>query len=187
MSKRNQINTMLVTLSELIVDKLNQLDTTQKATFTLLEDTKAISYITYKSLTGELTPLHNPDSFNLTLKHLNDVEHNNPDTMVSDTLRFGILNPNKQEELQVFANKFANLIIWYEPYTNKTKQSVQPIYYLNAIVSMLRRFLLCYRVIMSNRRGIAYRAYESLLTIGIICNTIVMDIPYELGYTRFIN
>ena len=115
---------MLVTLSELIVDKLNQLDTTQKATFILLEDTKAISYITYKSLTGELTPLHNPDSFNLTLKHLNDVEHINPDTMVSDTLRFGILNPNKQEELQVFANKFANLLVTYGPYTNKTKQSV---------------------------------------------------------------
>ena len=123
MSKRNQINTMLVTLSELIVDKLNQLDTTQKATFILLEDTNTISYITYKSLTGELTPLHKPDSFNLTFKHLNDVEHNNPDTMVSDTLRFGILNPNKQEELQVFADKFANLIVRYEPYTNKTKQS----------------------------------------------------------------
>ena len=25
------------------------------------------------------------------------------------------------------------------------------------------------------------------LSIGLICNTIVMDIPKQLGYTRFIN
>lgn len=125
MSKENTTDNMLVTLGEVVADKLNQLDTTQKATFTLLEDTKTISYITYKSLTGELTyyNLLN-EGFNLTIKHLNDTLHNNPDNIVSDTIRFGILNLNKQEELEKIADKFANTIVRYEPYTNKTKQSV---------------------------------------------------------------
>lgn len=126
MPKEDTLEDMLVTLSNLTVNILNQIDPSQKATYTIdaLDNNKPISYITYKSLTGEITPLHNPDSFNLMLKHLNNEERNNPDTTVSDTLRFGILNPNKQEELWVFADKFANIIVRHEPYTNKTRQSV---------------------------------------------------------------
>ena len=125
MTKEITTDNMLVTISELVVDKLNQLDATQKATFTLVEDTKAISYINYKSLTGELTyyNLLN-EGFNLTIKHLNDTVHNNPDALLSDTIRFGILNLNKQEELDKIADKFANVIVQYEPYTNEAKQSV---------------------------------------------------------------